>query len=208
MKQYHTMNVKTVPSILDSDRCEQIEIVSNISIIFFNLLVKVSNFPKMYISENSKGLSLGIFSNFSLVLWKHRWYSSLSLIQSLSFLTTSSCFWVQTVSYPPQEMQDLQAVIIWLVIWNRKKQTINQQCSYPLYLDWEFKFQTKFMINLSCMMWITELSIEKKHFIFAIQDIEKYYTYFFLKMLKHVSFVSYNSVSIFAYLVNKNNART
>lgn len=49
--------------------------VANISRILFSLRWNVSNFPKMYISLKSNCLSEGVCSSFSLVLWKHRWYS-------------------------------------------------------------------------------------------------------------------------------------
>lgn len=49
--------------------------VLNISKILLRRLWNVSNFPKMYISLKSNCLSLGVCSSFSLVLWKHRWYS-------------------------------------------------------------------------------------------------------------------------------------
>lgn len=49
--------------------------VLNISKILLSLRWNVSNFPKMYISLKSNGLSLGVCSSLSLVLWKHRWYS-------------------------------------------------------------------------------------------------------------------------------------
>ena len=53
-----------------------------------------------------------------LFLWNCRWYSMLSLIESLSFLRTSSRGWLQTVSAPLSVMYALHAVIIWFVIWN------------------------------------------------------------------------------------------
>lgn len=49
--------------------------VLNISKILLSRRWNVSNFPKMYISLKSNCLSLGVCSSFSLVLWKHRWYS-------------------------------------------------------------------------------------------------------------------------------------
>ena len=58
------------PSLLESCRCEYISIISNTSMILFRPCVNRSNFPKMYISENSNLRSLGISSSFVFVLWK------------------------------------------------------------------------------------------------------------------------------------------
>ena len=77
----------SIPSICDRPSVENVSIVINSALIFSNLcaiiriqvhwvmysylLQKLLNFPNMYISEKSNGLSLGELASRALVCWKH-----------------------------------------------------------------------------------------------------------------------------------------
>ena len=82
---------------------------------WFNRLQKVSNLPKMYISENSKGFLLGSSAMRFFVRWKQFWYSWFNLRQALSFSIKGCLGWSHTRFIPRSVKKFLHAVTIWFV---------------------------------------------------------------------------------------------
>ena len=93
----------------------------NFQLTFCKRLQKVSNFPNIYISENSNGFSEGSSSNFCLVFWKHNWYSWFSVMQVFSFWIKGFRGWSQILFIWLSVTYSLQAVTIWFVTWRLSK---------------------------------------------------------------------------------------